>query len=187
MEYKPLIERAVQIRPFRPEDLCGLHAAACESNAALCATMTWFQPDYSLEDAAIFIKHSARDWSAGERYDFAVVDPVDDAFCGSVSLNHIDRRHRLANVGFWVRQSREGQGIATNAVRFITDFAFQRLALLRLEFLIAQSNRASQRVVSKVGAELEGTLRKRLTLSGPPEDALIFSLLKEDWVQSGSV
>jgi ribosomal-protein-serine acetyltransferase len=176
-----LIETSVQIRPFCGEDSSALYAAACESKDALFAGMTWFRPNYTMEDAARFVRRSSTDWYAGDRYDFAIVDELDDSLCGSVSLNHIDRRHRFANVGFWVRRSRLRRGIASNAVRLIIDFAFKKLELVRLEFLIAQSNRASQCVARKIGAELEGTLRKRLTLSGEPEDALLFSLLKEDW------
>ena len=143
--------------------------------------MAWFRPDYTLRHAKVFIGQSATDWAAAVRYDFAIVDARDETFCGSVGLSQIDQRHKLANVGFWVRRSRVGQGIATAAVQLIADFGFSELGLSRLEFLVARTNHASQRVAAKVGAKLEGTLRKRLTLSGAPEDALLFSLLKRDW------
>ena len=171
---------AVQIRRFRTEDARELYAAAWESKAALCATMTWFRPDYTLRHARVFVGRSATEWAADARYDFAIVDAEDGSFCGSVGLSQIDRKHQLANVGFWVRGSRVGQGIATAAVQMIVEFGLQELGLSRLEFLVAQSNVASQRVATKVGAKLEGVLRERLTLSGASEDALLFSLLKGD-------
>ena len=175
-----LSKGAVLIRPFRPEDSRELYAAAWESKVALCAAMTWFRPDYTLRRAKIFVEQSATDWESAARYDFAIVDADDGTFCGSVGLSEIDRRHKLANVGFWVRRSRVGEGIATAAVQLVTNFGFEELGLVRLEFLIAKSNGASQRVAAKVGAKPEGTLRKRLILSGAAEDALLFSLLKED-------
>ena len=170
----------MQIRPFRSEDSRELYAAAWESEAALCATMTWFRPDYTLRHASVFVGQSATDWASDARYDFAIIDAANGTLCGSVGLSQIDRRHKLANVGFWVRRSRVGHGIATAAVQLIVDFGLTTLGLSRLEFLVAQSNQASQRVAAKVGAKLEGILRKRLTLCGAPEDALLFSLLKED-------
>src|SRR5688572_5592064 len=91
----------VQIRPFRNEDSRELYAAAWESEAALCATMTWFRADYTLRQARLFVGRSANEWAADARYDFAIID-ADGSFCGSVGLSQIDRRHQLANVGFWV-------------------------------------------------------------------------------------
>ena len=174
-----LSKGTVQIRPFRAQDSRELYDAAWESSAALCSTMTWFRPDYTLRQARLFIERTANEWVADARYDFAIIDAEDGGFCGSVGLSQIDRRHQLANVGFWVRRSRVGQGIATAAVQLITDFGLTELGLSRLEFLVAQSNCASQRVAVKVGAKLEGILRKRLTLSGLPEAALLFSLIKD--------
>ena len=175
-----LLAQAIQIRPFRTEDSLELYYAARESSAAICATMTWLRPDYSLKDAARFVGRSSNEWYSGQRYDFAIVDAMDGNFCGSVGLSQIDRRHRFANVGFWVRRSRLGQGIATNAVRLIADFGLGELQLLRLEFLVARSNLASQRVVNKVGAKLEGTLRSRLMLPGGQEDAFMYSLIRQE-------
>jgi len=180
MEGAALSKGTVRIRPFRTEDAGELYEAAWESSAALCSTMTWFRRDYTLRHARVFVGQSATEWAADARYDFAIIDADDGAFCGSVGLSQIDRRHKLANVGFWVRRSRVGQGIASAAARLIIDFGLRELGLARLEFLVAQSNYASQRVAVKVGAKLEGVLRKRLTLSGAPEDALLFSLIKGD-------
>ncbi len=180
MNSTPTSALAVRIRPFRGEDAAALHAAACESTEPLRAAMTWFHSEYSLQDAASFVVRSPRDWYKGARYEFAIVDGADDSFLGSVGLSQIDRRHKLANVGFWVRRSRMGQGIATVAGRQLADFGFNELGLERLEFLVARSNLASQRVVTKLGARLEGTLRKRLVLSGEAEDAILYSLIKND-------
>ena len=160
-----LSKGTVQIRPFRTQDARELYEAAWESSAALCSTMTWFGRDYTLRHARVFVGRSAIEWAADARYDFAIINAEDGGFCGSVGLSQIDRRHQLANVGFWVRRSRVGRGIATAAVQLITDFGLTELGLSRLEFLVAQSNHASQRVAVKVGAKLEGTLRQR---TAPP-------------------
>src|SRR5438876_1019870 len=63
-----------------------------------------------------------------------------------------------ANVGYWVRTSQTGQGIATAAVRLIAWFGFEDLGLLRLELLIAADNPASRRIAEKVGATFERVL-----------------------------
>lgn len=60
-------------------------------------------------------------------------------------------------------------------------FAFDHLALQRLEIVIAENNFASIRVAEKCGAILEGTLRNRLFLHGTPTDALLYSLIPSDF------
>ena len=102
------------------------------------------------------------------------------AFLGGIGLHHINKLDRCANLGYWVRTSRRGQGIAPAAVRFIAHFGFQQLNLNRLEIIVEVRNKASQRVAEKVGAKREGLLRKRIWLAGAAHDALMYSLVAED-------
>jgi RimJ/RimL family protein N-acetyltransferase len=95
-------------------------------------------------------------------------------------LSHVDHKHRMANLGYWVRASRTGRGIAAAAVASAARFAFQRLDLNRLELVVPEANAASIRVAERVGAKREGLLRKRLVLEGEPRDALLYSLIEED-------
>jgi RimJ/RimL family protein N-acetyltransferase len=63
-----------------------------------------------------------------------------------------------ADIGYWVRTSQTGLGLATAAVRLVARFGFEDLGLRRLEMLIATDNLASRRVAEKVGATFEGVL-----------------------------
>jgi len=42
-------------------------------------------------------------------------------------------------------------------------------------------NKASQRVLEKVGFKKEGTLRKNFFMRGEWRDALVYSILREEW------
>ena len=80
-----------------------------------------------------------------------------------------------------MRTAWTGRGVATAAARLAVRFAFEELGLIRLEITVALRNSASQRVAEKVGAVREGLLRKRLFINGQSEDALIYSLLADEW------
>ncbi|BBA36306.1 putative ribosomal-protein-serine acetyltransferase [Methylocaldum marinum] len=56
----------------------------------------------------------------------------------------------FGNIDYWVKQSRQGQGIATRAVRLVAPFDFSRIGLTRLEFVAVVNNYASRRVAEKV-------------------------------------
>ena len=66
--------------------------------------------------------------------------------------------YQFANLGYWVRSSRAGRGVATTATLLTARFGLQTLALQRIEILAAVGNRASQRVAEKAGAKKEGVL-----------------------------
>jgi RimJ/RimL family protein N-acetyltransferase len=86
----------------------------------------------------------------------------------------------MANLGYWVRTSAAGRGVATNATRAAARFGFEQLGLRRIEIVAAVDNIPSQRVAEKAGAVREGILRQRLLIRGKSMDAVLFSLVRED-------
>jgi RimJ/RimL family protein N-acetyltransferase len=85
----------------------------------------------------------------------------------------------VVDLGFWIRASAAGKGLATAAARLISSFGFEELGLLRIEILVAVENAASERVAQKLGALREGVLRNRLFLHGRSHDAAVHSLIAE--------
>ena len=174
-------EGSVGIRPFRPADVPLLHAAARESIPELCDWMVWCHPAYSLDDSAAFISSCEAKWERDESFSFAIVDTRDGTFLGSTGLNQINRIHGVANLGYWVRSSRTGRGIASVAVRLAASFGLRELGFNRLEMIISTANIASQRVAEKAGARREGILRNKLVLQERLCDAVMYSLVAQDY------
>lgn len=171
---------SVLIRPFQLEDALPMYQAARESLDQLCAWMTWCRSDFSLTDAEVFVSQCGRAWARGEHYSFAIIDAQTGNFLGSVGLNQLNHTHKVANVGYWVRNSAAGRGVATAAVRPVASFGLRKLGLNRLEFLIPTINVASQRVAQKLGAKFEGMMRSRLVIAGQSHDAAMYALVKAD-------
>jgi ribosomal-protein-serine acetyltransferase len=89
--------------------------------------------------------------------------------------------HGFYNLGYWVRPSRQGQGLASQTTRQLAKAAFADLAELnRLEILVVPDNLASQRTALAAGATREGLLRQRLLVRGDLQDAILFSLVRAD-------
>ena len=119
-------------------------------------------------------------WRNGKAYDFAVFDRETCAFLGGVGLNQLNRAHGFANLGYWVRASGMGRGVAGAAARLAARFAFEDLRLNRVEIIIAMENERSQRAAQKAGARREGVLRSRLLIAGRLHDAVMYSLVAAD-------
>jgi RimJ/RimL family protein N-acetyltransferase len=145
------------IRAYEPGIELAVFEAARESVKEIGPAMRTWQEGATHEVAAAHVAESIRAWHTGTWYDFAISRVGSGGvFLGRVGLDRI--RGHTANVGYWVRSSETGQGIATAAVRLIARFGFEDLGLRRLELLIAVDNLASQRVAEKVGATYQGVL-----------------------------
>ncbi|WP_296809471.1 GNAT family protein, partial [Thiocapsa sp.] len=93
--------------------------------------------------------------------------------------NHFILEHKLCNLGYWVRASRQREGIATHAVRTMARFGFADLGLMRIEIVVAEGNVSSAGVARKAGAFYEGSARNRLVVGGASVPAWMFSMVPD--------
>lgn len=85
-----------------------------------------------------------------------------------------------ASTGYWVSQRFAGRGLTPTAVALATDHCFQQLGLHRMEICIRPENRASLRVVSKLGFRYEGLRRRYIHIDGDWRDHFCFALVAEE-------
>ena len=175
-----LTDGSVRIRPYRPDDIPRLFAAARESIAEIYPWMEWCHPAYSVEDSSSWVMGRDAAWNAGTDYSFAICEAQTDAFLGGAGLNQLNHLHRFANLGYWVRTAGTQRGVATAATRLVARFGFETLHLHRVEIVASVDNHASQRVAEKAGAIREGVLRNRLLLHGQMHAAVMFSMIPND-------
>lgn len=167
----------ILIRPCQPVDAQIICDGVRESMEEMLKWAPWCHPDYSLSDCLSWLETRHQMWSEGIEYDFVILDRQDKRFLGGCAIDQINRKHNFANLGYWVRSSQTGKGIATDAVRLVSRFGFETLGYTRLEIVIAVQNRASQRVAEKAGAIREGIHRNRHVVRDKIYDAVMFSLI----------
>jgi ribosomal-protein-serine acetyltransferase len=175
-----LIGDHLLLRPFRDDDVSGLYEAVRESMAEVSPWLSWCHQDYSIDESRQFISSRAQAADSDEWYSFGIFEKETGTFLGGVGLNFINRVHQMGNLGYWVRTTAAGRGIATQAARLMARFAFEQVRLHRVEIVVAIPNIASQRVAEKTGAVREGILRNRLLIRGAAHDAILFSLIPSD-------
>jgi len=84
-------------------------------------------------------------------------------------------------IGYFVDQSRNGRGYATEAVGLASGFAFGEGGLHRVQAAVMPRNAASIRVVEKNGYRFEGLARRYLQINGLWEDHNIYAMTAEEW------
>jgi RimJ/RimL family protein N-acetyltransferase len=93
---------------------------------------------------------------------------------------HLDLAAREGEIGYMVAPAARGRGASARAVRLLTRWGFEELALERLELRIDVTNRASERVAERAGYRREGVLRNAYFKEGLRSDTGIWSRLVTD-------
>lgn len=88
------------------------------------------------------------------------IDVDGEAVGGIGMIPNTDVYLKSAEIGYWLGEPWWGKGIATEAVRQVTDHAFCYFDLVRLYAEVFETNKASMRVLEKNGYYLEGVRRK---------------------------
>ena len=176
-----LSDGKILLRPYRAEDTDALYEAVRESINEISPWMSWCHAGYTIDESRAFVMSRSEAWAKEEEYGFGVFDAGTGAYFGGIGLNHIVREYLYANLGYWIRTSCTGRGIASTATRLLARFGLEELGLQRIEIVAAVGNAASQRAAEKAGAVREGILRKRLVYHGASRDAVLYSLVAEDF------
>ncbi|MCL2395079.1 MAG: GNAT family N-acetyltransferase [Acidimicrobiaceae bacterium] len=140
------------------------------------------QPD-AVEDRRVFAARCAareRERQLGTGYGFGVF--VGGRFAGEINLSSVQRGpFQNAYVGYWIDEAMAGFGYTPEAFVVLARFAFEDLALHRLQVSIIPRNRASRRVAEKLGLRDEGIAVRYLEINGVWEDHVRYALTSEEW------
>ncbi len=81
---------------------------------------------------------------------------------------------RGGHIGYWIDQSYANRGYTTQAVEMVTDFAFKKLFLHRIEINLCPENEASRKVAEKAGYLFESERPNYLHINGEWRDHVTF-------------
>jgi RimJ/RimL family protein N-acetyltransferase len=84
-------------------------------------------------------------------------------------------------VGYAIEPSEHGKGYGTEALQLMVDYLFLSKEIHRIQANIDPQNRASQRILEKVGFKFEGVSRKNSFVRGHWLDECRYSILREEW------
>ena len=108
---------------------------------------------------------------------FAIAS-IDEAIGGIGIVPQTDVYSRSAEIGYWLGEPFWGKGIATMAVKAMTEYTFAQFNVVRIYAKVFEWNPASTRVLEKTGFRCEGRLRKSVTKIGQTIDELVYAIIK---------
>lgn len=113
---------------------------------------------------------------------FLICSVETDEIAGAINLSQIFRGgFQNAYLGYYLGERFAGKGFATEAIKLIISFAFEKLNLHRIEANIQPQNLASIKVVKKNGFVKEGFSLKYLQVDGIWCDHERWAILNKNW------
>lgn len=145
-------------------------------DAEVCRYVTW-TPHQTLAETEDFMRERLRKMEGGEIFAWALTrrGGDDDALIGMIELRLNGHK---ADFGYVLARPFWGQGLMTEALRAVLDFAFTLPGVYRVWAICDVENRGSARVMEKAGLVLEGTLRRYFmhpNISDEPRDVYCYA------------
>ncbi len=94
----------------------------------------------------------------------------------------LDRVQARAEIGYILKSSHWGQGLANEALAALLQHARDQMGMLRIDADVDPRNSASLRCIERLGFFREGYARERWVVSGEVQDSVLLGLLTRELV-----
>jgi RimJ/RimL family protein N-acetyltransferase len=175
--YRIVTERLV-VRCWEPSDAPLLRDAIDSSLEHLRRWMPWAHEEPRTPESQVALLRRFRgEFDLGQTFVYGIFDAGEKEVVGGTGLHRRIGEDAL-EVGYWIRASRVGQGLATEVTAALTRVAFEVSGVDRVEIRVDPANAASLAIPRKLGFAEEATLRRRLEPfeDGDPRDVVVFAL-----------
>jgi [ribosomal protein S5]-alanine N-acetyltransferase len=180
LQYGPIL-----LRGFSLSDLPLLRQA---TEDPYIASITSVPPAYSDDSGRAFIERQHRLVIDGHGYPFVIADTSNPhQALGALGLWLREIENGRASIGYWVVPAARGRHAAGLALRAAATYAFEVLAIPRLQLFIEPWNAASLRTAEYGGFVQEALLHGWERIGGTQHDAYCYALLQQDWNAQGSI
>jgi ribosomal-protein-serine acetyltransferase len=177
--FRALIREHVYLQLLEERHAAEVFSLIDQERAYLREWLPWVDATQSLDDTLSFIRASLEQFASQKG--FACGIWRERTFCGVIGTAKLDMLNRKGEIGYWLGQSFQGQGIMTAACRVIVRHMFGEMDLNRVEIQCAVGNDKSCAVAQRLGFAEEGPAREAQLLHGRYRDLRRFAMLKRDW------
>jgi ribosomal-protein-serine acetyltransferase len=171
----------VLVRPYHESDAVALQEAVAESREHVRPWLPFADEHQTVDESRAFIRRVMARWLVREDLGVGLFDAETGRYIGGSGLHPRGWDLRFFEIGYWVRRSAEGRGYVTEAVRLLTDYAFDSLAANRVMIRCDSRNLRSAAVARRLGFVQEALLRNdSFAQDGTLRSTLIFALTPDD-------
>ncbi|MDX2004988.1 MAG: GNAT family protein [Meiothermus sp.] len=174
----PLDEHG-ELRLLLPQHAEALFDLTDRNRAHLRRWLPWVDGVLEPADTATFIQGRLDALARGTGFDLTIWQRGQIA--GTVGL--FDLNGFKGEIGYWLGQGFEGQGLMSRSVSALLDYGFGELGLARVQIKAHTENLRSRAVPERLGFRLEGVLKNDAKLHGNLGDHALYAMTSLEWVR----
>jgi ribosomal-protein-alanine N-acetyltransferase len=176
----------LQLRPIQAGDSALLWPDIADTEVA--RYMAW-EPHSTLAQTAAFVEYEIARLTAGEGCTWLILQ--DGGFRGIVSLIAMMGTHRTltydrAELAYWLGTAHHRQGLASEAVGRVIEFAFRDIGLHKLHVSHFGPNVASRNLIIRLGFRCVGVQQQEFRKDAVWYDHHLYEMLNEDYAGTGA-
>lgn len=175
----------VLLRPYRAGDGAAVFAAVDHDRAELKRWVDWVDEYPAVGDSERYARRMHAKWIARESLVYGVWALDESELYGGISIHSFDWKVPTGEIGYFLQKNARGRGIATEALRLLTDLGMRAVGLNRMWATCDAANEGSWRLLERVGYKREGHLRsERRNPQGNLRDTFVYGMLAREWQSS---
>ena len=130
-----------------------------DSHAYISQWMAWPLFCKTEDDFKKFVRESLHKYADGSSMNCTIEYKGD--IVGNCGFNTINHNLKVVEIGYWLGEQYQGNGVITRACQYLVDYAFMQLSMDKIQIAAAEENIASRAVCERLGMTLEGVITNR--------------------------
>lgn len=173
------VDLDIELRQLKLSDSIDIFNAIDAQREYLGKWLPFVENTRQVADTELFVGSVVNAPNDNKEYTFTI--RKHNKFIGLIGLKSTDKLNKKAEIGYWLSEKYQKQGIVTKSVRILCDFAFNKLKLNRISIKCAVYNEPSKNIPKRLGFKFEGIERDgELVSENVFRDLEVYSKLKSD-------
>lgn len=173
------VNNRLQLKPIGLEDAPLIFQTIDSQRAYLGEWLPFVAFTKTQQDTEEFIRSISVQYQQPSSIVYTIL--YDDNFAGLIGFKEIDRSNSRAELGYWLSELYQKNGIATTCTKYLCNHAFNLMGMNRIQIKCATQNVKSQQVPVRLNFALEGVERQGERFSNDRfVDLNVYSRLKCD-------
>ena len=152
------LENGIELKLASESDAAELFRVVNGCRKYLAEWLPWVEGSKFEKDSLEFILSRKRAYREGRGLTCAI--RVQGKIVGIIGFNIIDKKILSAEIGYWIQEKSQGQGIITQSCEALVKYGFECLKLNRIVIRCAEENLKSLAIPERLGFVYEGTQRE---------------------------
>ena len=170
-------ERAI-LRPIKKED--NEQIFRYRSDSKVNKYQGWIPK--TLKDVNEFISKNSDEINKPETwFQLVIIEKFTNIIIGDIGIHFIDSDNLQTEIGCTISKDHQRQGYATETLKAIIDYLFNKLNKHRIVTSIDPQNTNSIKLVERLGFRKEGHFKESLLINGEWVDDVVYAILNREW------